>query len=80
MNKSEFQSFISEDTILNYFKRDGADIGYNVPELCQHFKLKRDMIRRKLENLVALKKLKRTECKNGIVGYYLPEKEGEINK
>ena len=78
MNKSDFNKFISEDTILNYFKRDGADIGYNVNELCQHFKLKRDMMRRKLENLVALGKLKRTGCKGRIVGYFLPEKEREI--
>lgn len=79
MNKSDFNKFISDDVILDYFKRDGADMGYCVSELIKVFGLKRDMMRRKLENLVALKKLKRTECKSGIVGYYLPEKEKEIH-
>ena len=78
MNKSEFQSFISEDTILDYFQRDGADIGYNVNELCQHSKLKRDMMRRKLESLVASGRLKRTGCKGRVIGYYLPENEEKI--
>lgn len=78
MNKSDFDKFISDDVILDYFKRAGADIGYNVNELCQHFKLKRDMMRRKLENLVASGRLKRTECKSGIIGYYLPANEKEI--
>lgn len=78
MNKSDFNKFISEDTILDYFQRDGADIGYCVSELVKVFGLKRDTIRRKLESLVASGELKRTECKSSIVGYYLPEKEEGI--
>ena len=78
MNKSDFNKFISEDTILDYFKRDGADMGYCASELVKVFGLKRNTIRRKLESLVGLGKLKRTGCKGQIVGYYLPEKEKDI--
>lgn len=78
MEKSDFNKFVSEDTILDYFKRDGADMGYCVSELVKVFGLKKDTIRRKLGSLVALDKLKRTGCKGQVVGYYLPEKEKEI--
>ena len=80
MKKSEFNKFVSDDIVLDYFKRNGADIGYNVNELCKVFGLKQSTMWKKLENLVALGKLTKTEYKGRKVGYYLPEKESEIYK